>query len=138
MLTARRGSIRTLPAVALAVGDAAVFVLWAALGLHDHREGITLAGLGRNAGFVMLGWFAVALLTRPYASARRTSWRAFLLTWAGGVSLGVILRWIALRKPFDGDEFAFFGVTLAVTLVLLLAWRELAIVIGTAARGRPA
>jgi hypothetical protein len=111
---------RSVPKAVLVVGDAAMFVLWAALGLAHHAEGITLAGLGRNAGYVMLGWFVVAVALRTYT---RRGVTRFLATWAGGVTLGVVIRWVALRRPVNGDEFAFLLVTLIVTLVLLAAWR---------------
>jgi len=118
---------RALPPVALALGDAAVFVLWAALGLARHAEGITAAGLARNAGFVALGWFAVAPFLRTYA---RPGFRTLVPTWAAGVTLGVVIRWIALRRPLVEDELVFLLVTLAVTLVLLLAWRVAAAALG--------
>jgi hypothetical protein len=107
----------------LAVGDAAMFVLWAALGLFHHAEGITVEGLSRNAGFVMLGWFAVAAMLKTYS---RRGVPTFASTWVIGVTLGVLVRWIALRRPVNGDEFAFLLVTLIVTLVLLAAWRGVA------------
>jgi Protein of unknown function (DUF3054) len=128
---------RNVPSAVLVVGDAAVFVLWAALGLAHHAEGITVAGLGRNAGYVALGWFAAAVALRTYT---RRGVARFLATWAGGVTLGVVIRWIALRRPVNGDEFAFLFVTLVVTLVLLLAWRAAALMMRPRSRGelRPA
>jgi hypothetical protein len=107
------------PAV-LAAGDAAMLVLWSVLGLMSHQEGVTLSGLARNSGFVLAGWFAVAALLGTY---RRPGWRTFLAAWAAGVSLGVVVRWVALRRPLVADEFVFWAVTLVVTLALLLAWR---------------
>jgi hypothetical protein len=100
-----------------------MFVLWAALGLARHAEGITPAGLARNAGFVILGWFTVAAILKTYA---RPGVRTLVSTWAAGVTLGVVARWIALRRPIDADEFAFLLVTLIVTLVLLATWRVVA------------
>jgi hypothetical protein len=121
-----------VPATVLVVGDAAMFVLWAALGLAHHAEGITLAGLGRNAGYVMLGWFAVAVALRTYT---RRGVTRFVATWAGGVTLGVVIRWIALRRPVTGDEFAFLLVTLIVTLVLLVVWRASVALVARARMG---
>jgi Protein of unknown function (DUF3054) len=113
---------RVSPAV-LATGDGAVMILWAVLGLAHHAEGITFGGLLRNAGPILLGWFAAAVLLKTYA--REPSVRRFVATWAIGISAGVVLRALFLGRTWDGDEFAFFGVTLAVTLVLLLMWRGL-------------
>ncbi len=121
-----------MPATVLVVGDAAMFVLWAALGLAHHAEGITLAGLGRNAGYVMLGWFAVAVALRTYT---RRGVTRFVATWAGGVTLGVVIRWIALRRPVTGDEFAFLLVTLIVTLALLVVWRASVALVAPARMG---
>jgi hypothetical protein len=116
----------------LVVGDAAVLVLWAVIGLVNHEEGVTFTGVLRNAGPIMIGWFAAALLLRTYRRPAR-AWR-FLATWAIGISAGVVLRAGILSKPWNGDELAFFGVTLAVTLVLLVAWRALAEGIARAVR----
>ena len=73
----------------------------------------------------MLGWYAAALLLRTYA---RPGWVRFLATWALGISAGVMLRSLFLGRAWNADEFAFLGVTLAVTLVLLSIWRGLALV----------
>jgi hypothetical protein len=105
----------------LAAGDGAVLILWAVLGLAHHAEGITFAGLLRNAGPVLLGWFGAAIALRIYG--RPASALRFVATWALGISAGVILRALVLGRAWNGDEFAFFGVTLAVTLVLLVLWR---------------
>src|SRR5262245_59961776 len=121
---------RRVPAAVLVVGDAAMLVLWAALGLAHHAEGITLAGLGRNAGYVLIGWFAVAVALKTYP---RPGVARFLATWVGGVTLGVVIRWIALRRPISGDEFAFLLVTLIATFVMLGAWRAIiALIAGNA------
>jgi hypothetical protein len=119
----------TVSPVVLAVGDGLVFVLWAALGLMHHEEGVTLAGLVRNAGPILVGWFAAALALRTYA---RPGLARFLATWAIGITAGVLLRSAVLTKPWNGDEFAFLGVTLAVTLVMLLLWRGIVLAIGRA------
>jgi Protein of unknown function (DUF3054) len=111
---------RVTPAV-LAVGDGTVLLLWAVLGLAHHAEGITVAGLLRTAGPILLGWFAAAAVLLTYR--RSSSVRRFLATWALGISAGVVLRALFLGRTWNADEFAFFGVTLGVTLVLLLIWR---------------
>lgn len=113
---------RDVPPVVLAVGDGAVLVLWSILGLAHHVEGITFGGILRNAGPIMLGWYAAALLLRTYA---RPGSLRFLATWALGVSVGVVLRALFLGRVWNADEFAFFGVTLGVTLALLAIWRGL-------------
>ena len=112
---------RRVSPLVLATGDGAVLILWAVLGLAHHAEGITVAGLLRNAGPILVGWFVAATALGTYR--RPASGPRFLATWALGISAGVILRALILGRPWNGDEFAFFGVTLAVTLVVLLLWR---------------
>src|SRR5207302_6802554 len=102
------------------LGDGAVLILWAVLGLAHHADGITLGGILRNAGPILVGWFAAALLLRTYT---RPSVARFLVTWATGITAGVLLRSTILHRPWNGDEFAFWAVTLAVTFVLLALWR---------------
>jgi hypothetical protein len=116
---------RPVSPVVLAVGDGAVLVIWSILGLAHHAEGITLAGILRNAGPIALGWYAAALLLQTYA---RPGWVRFLATWALGISAGVLLRSLFLGRTWNADEFAFLGVTLAATLMLLSIWRGLAFV----------
>jgi hypothetical protein len=118
-------SRRHLPARALAIGDGATLLLWAVLGLAHHAEGITFAGLARNMGPILIGWFAAAWLVGTYG--RRRGVAGFVLTWLLGISAGVLLRSLILRRAWTGDEWAFYGVTLAVTGLLLAAWRGIAL-----------
>ena len=111
-------------ALGLAIGDAAALILWATLGLLHHTEGVTLDGLARNAGPILIGWFAASAVLRSYTTRRGRP--SFLLTWAVGITAGVLLRSLILRRAWNGDEVAFLGVTLAVTLVLLGLWRAVA------------
>ena len=113
------------PAVALASGDAAALILWAVLGLIRHTEGVTLGGLARNAGPILIGWFAAALVLGSYTRRRAPRWT--VLTWAIGISAGVVLRALLLHRTWNGSEWAFFAVTLAVTGLLLALWRGIAL-----------
>ena len=107
----------------LAVGDAAAIVLFAVVGLANHREGITLAGLARNTLPILGVWFAIAPLVGTY---RRPGLRTLLATWAISVPVGVAIRGVVLHRDADGSQVAFGVVTLIVTLVFLLAWRGIA------------
>jgi hypothetical protein len=124
-------AIRRPRTLTLVLGDAVALILWAVLGLASHNEGVTVAGLLRNAGLIMVGWFAAALVLGTYRSPG--VWR-FLATWAIGITAGVILRAAILGKSWNGDEFTFLAVTLGVTLVLLAAWRIIAAGVARAAR----
>lgn len=107
----------------LAAGDAVAFVLFAAIGLASHDEGITAAGIVRNAGPVLAAFAAVAPFARTYT---RPGIRSLLVTWAIAVPAGVVIRAIALDRPADGSQVTFGIVTMIATAVLLLAWRGIA------------
>jgi hypothetical protein len=109
--------------ILLALGDGLSLSLFAILGLLRHQEGITAAGVARNAGPILLGWYGAALALSLY---RRPGIGRLVLTWAIGISAGVAIRAMILRRDLDGSSLAFWGVTMAVTLALLLTWRLLA------------
>ncbi|MCX7783183.1 MAG: DUF3054 domain-containing protein [Meiothermus sp.] len=110
----------------LAWGDAVSIVLFAIIGLQNHGEPVSLAGIVRNALPILLVWWLIAPFLRTYT---RPTWRNLLYTWAVAVSTGVWLRFMVLQKPFDVGYLVFWVVTLGATLVLLLAWRGLAILL---------
>ncbi|MGH2728374.1 MAG: DUF3054 domain-containing protein [Actinomycetota bacterium] len=123
---ARRG-IRPLT---LAAGDAIAIILFAVIGLANHDEGITLAGIARNALPILGAWLVVAVFAGTYA---RPGLRTLLLTWVVAVPFGVVIRAIVLDRPADGSQVTFGIVAMIATLVLLLAWRRLA-ALGSRAR----
>jgi hypothetical protein len=102
-------------------------LLFTLLGQQMHG---TLAGLAAAwSGFlenslpILLVWFLLAPFLRTYT---RPGWRNLLYTWAMAVTAGVWLRFMVLGKPFGASFFIFLGVTLGVSLLLLLIWRGLA------------
>ncbi len=110
-------------AVTLALGDAVALTSVAVLGLLSHDEGVTVTGVARNAGPILLGWFGAAAVTGTY---RRPSVRTAVSTWAVGVPAGVVVRTLILRHGFGRSFLSFSGVTMVVTLGLVLSWRGLA------------
>jgi DUF3054 family protein len=114
---------RTLPAWALVLGDAAAIVLFAVVGLLNHDEGITAAGLARNVLPILGVWFAIAPFTGVY---KRPGFGTMIVTWAIAVPVGVAIRAVALHRAADEHQVAFAIVTLLVTLVFLSAWRAIA------------
>jgi len=114
-------------------GDALCIVLFAAMGLQAHGEPIGLAGIVRNALPILLVWWLVAPFLRTYS---RPSWQNLLYTWAIAVSAGVWLRFMVLQKPFDLGYLIFWAVALGTTLVLLLAWRGLAMLLAARLRAK--
>lgn len=110
------------PAVAAAC-DAVALVAFAVVGLLSHDGAVSGRGLARDALPLLAGWFAAAaalgLYTRP-APARLAG------TWLVGVSGGVAVRAAVLGHTNVGKEAAFLGVSLAFTLLFVLAARMLA------------
>jgi hypothetical protein len=104
----------------LAVGDAVAVASFAPLGLLSHDEGITAAGLARNALPVTIGFLAAAALLGTY---RRPGGRTLVPAWALGVTAGVLVRAAILGHGYGAKTFTFLAVTLVVTGLLLLAWR---------------
>jgi hypothetical protein len=97
----------------LPLADALGILTFATVGLlsHDHV---------RDALPVLGGWFAAALVFGAY---RNPSTRTLLLTWIVGVPLGILVRALALGRDLDGDQAVFLGISLAFTLLFVLAWR---------------
>lgn len=107
-------------ALVLALGDLTALLAFAAMGLASHDEGVTLAGLART-------WLPIAccytLAALAFGAWTRTGlWRT-ACAWALGVAVGVLVRAILLGRSLDRDQLQFLAVALAMTLVLLAAWR---------------
>lgn len=114
--------------IALAAGDAASFLLFAAVGrrTHDEASGITaLLQIAETALPFALGWFAIS----PFAGAFRRNkttglWRmltrtefAWLLAWP----VTLMLRWAI--APDHSVPFSFAIVILLANAVFLGLWR---------------
>jgi hypothetical protein len=112
-----------MPAWGFATGDAIAILLFAVIGLSNHREGITVAGLARNALPIIAVWFAIAPLVHTYSSP---GFRTMLVSWAISVPVGVAIRAAVLRRDADSSQLVFGLITLVTTLVLLSAWRLMA------------
>lgn len=119
----------------LVVGDALVFLIFAAIGRNSHGEASGLAAIPQivlTAAPFAIGWFIVApfvgayrrkLADQPKAMAMRTA-LAWLLSWP----VGLLLRWFfvdRLKTPptTAGDFTAFAIVTFLFNMVVLLVWR---------------
>jgi hypothetical protein len=104
-----------------ALADAAAILLFTTIGLISH-DALSPEGYARDALPLLGCWFAVALALRLY---RRASWRRLLACWILAIPLGVLVRALVLDRALDGDQAAFLGVTLAVSLVFLTGLRRL-------------
>ena len=112
-----------MPTWALAIGDGVAILTFAVIGLSNHREGITIAGLARNALPITVVWFAVAPFVGTYA---RPGWGTMLVSWAISVPVGVAVRAAVLRRDADSSQVVFGIITLVTTLALLSVWRLVA------------
>jgi len=113
---------------AVVASDALAFLVFAAIGQLSHHGDVTAAGLARDAGPLLAGWFAVALVARTY---RRPGRRTLLAAWALGVPAGVLLRALLLGRSLDHHEAAFLGTTLAFGAAFVLAGRALVGLVAT-------
>ena len=99
--------------------DAALIVLFAALGRRTHDEGSAVVGTLHVAAPFLLGWAvgaAVARLDHDPLSARRA-----VLAWVIALPVGFALRALDGR----GLAFGFVVVALVFTAATLLGWRAL-------------
>jgi hypothetical protein len=107
----------------VATGDVVALCLFAVIGLVSHHKPIALHGLVRDALPVVAGWLIAAVAFGAY---RRPSRARFLAAWMIGVGGGAFVRGAVLHRHVLGARYlTFVGVTLAVTLALLLAWRAI-------------
>ncbi|MHB8599944.1 MAG: DUF3054 domain-containing protein [Ktedonobacteraceae bacterium] len=119
----------------LAVGDAIVFLIFAAIGRNSHGEASGLSAIPQivlTAAPFAVGWFIVApflgvfrrgLADEPKAMAMRTA-LAWLLSWP----VGLLLRWFFVDRlknpPTSAADFTSFAtVTFLFNMVVLLVWR---------------
>lgn len=110
------------PALA-AAADAAALVVFAVIGLLSHRGGVSAHGFARDALPLLGGWFAVAAIVRLYTRPSRTRLAG---TWLAGITLGVAVRAAVLGHHRAGREAAFLAVSLAFSLLFVLAARTAA------------
>ncbi|TNM70316.1 DUF3054 domain-containing protein [Streptomyces sp. NP160] len=112
--------------VAALVVDAALVLVFAAVGRRSHGEADALAGLAHTAWPFLAGLAAGWLLVR--ALGGRRGWRplavvpAGLVVWAGTLVGGHLLR----LASGQGSAGSFVVVSAVVLAVFLLGWRLLA------------
>jgi len=72
-------------------------LVFVALGRREHELGYDLASALRTLWPFLVGWFAVALLTKLYLTP---SWGRWLITWLGGIVVA-----LGLRATLGGHDF---------------------------------
>jgi DUF3054 family protein len=98
--------------------DAALVLLFAAMGRRAHDEGSAVSGVLVVAAPFLIGYavgWAVARLDRAPLDVRRAG-----VAWAVGIPLGLVLRGLVFGR---GVAPTFVVVALAVTGALLVGWR---------------
>jgi hypothetical protein len=110
------------PAKWLVASDTAAIIIFVTIGLLSHHKGLTPRGYARDALSLLGGWFAAAIIFRTYRTHRTTR---VLATWAVGITAGVIARALILGHAFNGNEAAFYGITLAFVLLFVYMLRSL-------------
>jgi hypothetical protein len=104
-------------AIAIVI-DAALIVLFAALGRRTHDEGSAIAGTLVVAAPFLIGYAIAASALRLDRAPFRVSRGAAV--WAGGILVGLVLRGTAFDR---GLAPAFVVVAIVTTGALLLGWR---------------
>jgi Protein of unknown function (DUF3054) len=93
-------------------------VVFAVVGLISHHA--SPWAFVHDALPLLGGWFAVALAMRLY---ERPTVVRLLVTWAVGITAGVLVRALILGRHLGGHEAAFLGVSLVFTLLFVVAAR---------------
>jgi hypothetical protein len=101
-----------------AASDAAAIAVFAVVGLISHHASAT--AFAHDALPLLGGWFAAAFATRLY---ERPSLVRLLVTWAAGVTAGVLMRALILGRHLDGRQAAFLATSLVFTLLFVVAAR---------------
>jgi Protein of unknown function (DUF3054) len=109
-----------------AASDAAAIALFAVVGLLSHHA--SPSAFARDALPLLGGWFAAALAARLY---ERPSIPRLLVTWAAGITAGVLVRALILGRTLDGRQAAFLATSLVFTLLFVVVLR---VVVGAVRR----
>ena len=108
----------------LVIGDCAVFLAFAVIGLRNHEEGVTLNGILRNAVPFGTGWFVFAtlygLMAPGWYRVPDAPWQRVANAWLPGWLLGLVLRSVYVWR-FPVPVFA--GIVLLTAGIMILLWR---------------
>ena len=110
-----------LPRTRAIAVDALAIVVFAIVGLISH--GASATHFFRDALPLLGGWFAAAFVTRLYV---QPSIPRLLVTWAVGITAGVLVRALILGRSLNGHEAAFLAVSLTFTLLFVVVLRTVA------------
>lgn len=127
---ARREMSPRARVVALAVGDALCFLIFASIGTNQHGEGVNLLYSVWVALPFLAAWFAVSPFLGAFGASLATSPRRMLvrtlLAWLVTWPVAMALRWLQVDRVTatpPGAFFSFAVVALLFNLALLTIWR---------------
>ena len=113
---------------ALVVGEAASFLVFAAIGRQTHDEASGFSALGQIAATALpfaLGWFAVSPFAGAFRRLKTLGARGMLarteLAWLAAWPVSLLLRWAI--APDHNVPVSFAIVILLANAVLLGVWR---------------
>jgi len=108
----------------LALGDALVFIIFAAIGMRSHKESLTLPSVLVTAAPFAIGWFLVSPFIGVFrrnitGQAGKMSLRT-LFAWLAAWPIGLFLRGIT-KQEIPPVTFAL--ITLVTNAIFLQIWR---------------
>lgn len=118
----RRLAFPSVRALALAACDGAAILTFTITGVASHRGALPSSALAEDALPLLGGWLAASVVFQLYS---RCTWKALLLTWAVGISAGVLVRAAVLDRLDEPRQLAFLLTTLILSLVFVLGARAL-------------
>lgn len=111
----------------LAVGDVALFMVFAAIGRASHSEAAgfsAIAEIAQTAAPFALGWFVIApwlgLFNADVSAQPRRMLGRTALAWVLALPIGLIVRALIIGR---GSPLSFAIVTFITALLMLLGWR---------------
>ena len=108
----------------LALGDALVFVIFAAIGMRSHKEALTVPSVLVTAAPFAIGWFLVSPLIGAFrrgVTSRVSKMSLFtLLAWLVAWPVGLLLRGVTRHEI---PQLSFAIVTLITNTIFLQIWR---------------
>ncbi len=115
--------------VSLIIGDACMFLIFAAVGRASHDEAAGIQAfllIAQTAAPFAVGWFVAAPFLGVYRRSVTTSTRTMLartaLAWVCAWPLGLLLRWLFTQHA---PPVSFALVVLVANLLFLGVWRGL-------------
>jgi hypothetical protein len=109
----------------LVIGDAIVFLVFAFIGIKNHKEAIDPIKIVMTAAPFALGWFIVAPFAGAFSRWKTATPKKMALytirAWLASLVLGMTFRGITVDHKVPPPSF--ITITLISNTILLLMWR---------------